>query len=273
MNEGVGLARRGDVDGALAALRRASALDPSLAHAWLNLGHLERKRGRMDDAAAAFRSGLAGSGLADDNGPLGVELRAQLGGVLLLQATEAGVSQAERTAKASEAVELLQAATAAEPQRVRSLRRLAQAHEHLDQPSQADVAYRRAIAADPTYSPAYVGLAELYVAYGFPELAILVLHEDIARNPEQVDGRVALGRALASSGRHQDAVETFQKAIAFDPDQLQARFGLGMAHAELGQRAQAIEALQRFLQHAGPDTPAATVKLANDTVARLQDTL
>jgi hypothetical protein len=46
-----------------------------------------------------------------------------------------------------------------------------------------------------------------------------------------------------------------------------------MAHAELGQRAQAIEALQRFLQHAGPDTPAATVKQANDTVARLQDTL
>jgi protein O-GlcNAc transferase len=268
MNEGVTLFAQGDPDGAEKAFQRASDLDPRLAHAWLNLGHLHRRSGRFDQAARALRAGLDGS-----KDPVQVELQAQLGRVLLEQARAPEASHADRTAKATEAALHLRAAVDAEPHRVRALQRLAQAHERLDQPDLADAAYRRAIEADPTHSPAYVGLAELYVAHGHHDLAITILDTNIKINPQRADGWTALGRAQTSAGRHADAIAAFERAIAIDPDALDARFGLGMAHAELGHRKEAITSLERFLQHAGNDVPETIKRAANDTVARLQDVL
>jgi tetratricopeptide (TPR) repeat protein len=273
MNEGVALTRRNDWTGAETALRRASELDPGLPHTWLNLGHVYRKTERLEEAARALRSGLA---VSDGSvPPMKVELQAQLGRTLLEQARAPESSHADRTAKAREAVELLQAATAAEPHRVRALLRLAEAYELLDQPEQADAVYRHAIAADPMYSPAYGGLAALYVAHGFAELAVQILQEDIKRNPQRADSWVGLGHAYAALGDHVQAIEAFDKAIEIDPDDPAPRFGLGLAHAELRHRKAAVEALEGFLARVATDTPqaAARAKLANDMLARLQDSL
>jgi len=266
MNEGVDRLQHGDSAGAETALARATELDPGLSYAWLNLGHYYRKVERLEDAAMALRAGIP---VAER--PVKAELQAQLGRVLLEQASDAMRPHAKRMAAAAAAVPELEAAVAAEPHRVRTLLRIARAHELLEAPEQADAAYRRAIAIDPSCSPAYVGLAMLYIDYGYPRVAVLVLQEDTKRNPEQVDAWIGLGRAYQALDDHVQSVEAFDKALTLDPDVPEAYFGLGMAHAELRHRKEAVAALERYLSIASSAAPE-KLRAANNLLARMKDT-
>lgn len=58
-NLGMELRVRGDVDGAIAELRKAIALDPGLARAYANLGVLLQAKGDLDSAAVLYRRTLS----------------------------------------------------------------------------------------------------------------------------------------------------------------------------------------------------------------------
>ncbi|MCA9711144.1 MAG: tetratricopeptide repeat protein, partial [Myxococcales bacterium] len=242
MNDGVAQAREGSVEAAEKALRQATVLDPRLAHAWLNLGHLLRKQGRLADAAAAFSSGVE---VAESE--LAAELHHQLGVTLRHQAQAEGLSHEERTTQTRAALEHLRAAANAQPWRAEAHLELGRCHDALDEPAQADRAYRLAIDADPTLTAAYGALGLLYIDYGFDGAGLAVLEASVKINDTSAEAWVDLARAKSKIDRPAEATQAFLKARDIDPDRLDVYYGLGMARAELRDRKGAVEALQHFV--------------------------
>ena len=146
-------------------------------------------------------------------------------------------------------------------------------YEALDQPVQADGAFRKAIELNPSFSDSFVSLGNMYIDYGHANVGQAVLETGVKVNDKDAKMWNGLGRALLSLNKPQEAVDAFKKAKAIDPDMVDVLFGLGMAYAELRQRKDSVENLQAFLQRAGNDVPEDRKKAANNTIARMQDVI
>lgn len=267
MNEGVVLARSFETAEAERALREAIRLDPGLAHAWLNLGHLQLRTKRPDAAAISF-----GKGLEVADGAIAGELHLQLG--LLLHAAARGPQpDHQRKATLEAALVHLQAAVQREPNLAFAHVAIGEVHEGLDQPAEADAAHRRAIAADPTFVPAFVALGNLHIDHGHDNLGIAVLEVGTQINDGDARAFAGLGRGLATLGRHREALAAFEHALRLDPRDPELLFRLGTSHAELGELRAALERLAAFLERAGPGASESMVRQARDTIARIQDVI
>lgn len=265
MNEGIASFQRSDAAGAEKALREAVALDASYAGAHLNLGKVLRSQGRLEDAAAALRPGLALTGLEpEDASDLGYEL-----GAVLSQLAEAAAPR-DRPARWLEAIAALDRAIAADPRRYKAHYRRGLALDHLDRVSEADDAYRQCIALRPSDSRCLVRLAELYAECGHPDAAVQIFEAGAKVNPH--DAAIQSGRARVEyrRGSMQEAIGAAEEAVRLDPAAPEGWYVLGMARAELRLRVQAVEALEKFLTLA-PPAQADLIRAANDMVARLRD--
>lgn len=267
MNEGVTLARRSKAWDAERALREATSIDPSLPHAWLNLGHLLLRAQRSEEAAEAFRRGL---GVA--TGELKAELHLQLG-LVLLDVARVEPDRHERAEAMRVALGHLQVATEHGAGFASTYVEIGRAHEALDQLAQADAAYRRALEVDPSHAPAFVALGKLYVDCGYGGIGIDVLALGAKYNDGDARAWRGLGEGLAQLDEHRKAINAFERARRLDPHDVELLFALGISYAELHERQAAIERLQQFLMLAGPEVPAAMVQIANHAIARMQDVI
>ncbi len=266
MNGGVEQARAGDLAGAEKAMHRALKLDPDSSEAWLNLGHVHRRQKRSADAIAAFTKGLEVS-----KGELVHEHRFWQARTALLLSRASSPSHEQRLAQTREILEQLRLVVDAQPHRAVAWELVAQCHELLDEPSKADVAYRRAIEADPRLSSAFVSLGMLYLDYGHTNVAIAVLDVNVQVNDLDAGSWLGLGRGYMVAERYEQAIEALAKAAVLDPDRVEVYYALGMAHAELRHRAEAIENLERVIARSDGNTPADIRRVVNATIARMRD--
>ncbi len=144
-------------------------------------------------------------------------------------------------------------------------------HDALEDPDAADADFRRCIRLQPYYSRCFAELAFLYVDYGFDQEAIAVLEAGLKANDKDATMWSAAARAYLELREPQQAIDAYKKAKAIDPDMIEVLYGLGMAHAELRHRKEAVENLMAFIARAGADVPANRKRIANDTIARMQD--
>ena len=268
MNEGVDLASQGDNAKAKAKLQAATKADPTYAYAWLNLGIVLQREGALTEAASAFESGVAHAEDAAKD-----ELQYRLAITTYREASRPSGSRAERRKAIDNALKLLTEVTKASPKRSDAHLYRARCLEELDQPTEADLAYRAAIDADPGNVTALVELGNMYIDYGHPNVGLAVLEAATKAHATDAESWSALGRAYLSLEKPDDAVDAFKKAVTVDPEHLPRQYGLGMAYAEKRDRKMAIERLNEFLRLAGDDVPEMWKKAANNTIARMQDVI
>lgn len=268
MNEGIRQEAKNNTSQAEKSLREAIEIDPSYDKAHFHLGQIFRKQGKLVDAQKAFESAIE---------TMGEEPKAnyhyQLGRVLISQSEKAGVSQVDREAKYTEAIGAFQKAIELDPNHHRAYYHIGKLNERLDQPLQADEAFRKAIEINARFVDSFVDLGNMYIDYGHANVGLAVLDAGVQVNDKNSAMWNGLGRARSKLNLHEEAVEAFKKAKAIDPDRVDVLYGLGKSYAEMRMRSEAIEHLQAFLQRAGNEVPEHLKKDAQNTVARMSDVI
>lgn len=268
MNEGIKAEKKGNSSSAERYLKEAIELDPTNAKAHYTLGLVYQKQNKLIDAAKAFQDAVDNMGEAPDANYI-----FKLGVVTAAQGDQPGSLQTEKEAKYKEALNHYQETLKLDPNHYQASYRMGVLYERLDQPVQADAAFRKAIELNPGFSSSFVSLGNMYIDYGHANVGQAVLETGVKVNDKDAEMWNGLGRAQRALNKPQEAVESFKTAKAIDPDMPDVLFGLGMAYADLRQRKEAIEALQGFLAKAGNDVPEHLKRAANSTIARMQDVI
>jgi tetratricopeptide (TPR) repeat protein len=206
---------QGDHAGALAALERAAAADPSSAEVRAEIASFQLRRNRRADAEQAARAALK---LDDDN----LEAHRVLG--LLFAANVDAMTP--RTAPAQ-----FEAAAR-------------EAIQHLER-----------VTRDPSAGiEIYFSLGRLYLRTGEAEKSIDALNKVLSQNPGSVQGRLSLSQAYAANDDLDSAIETLEVIVDDEPRvastlaQYQEQAGQLKEAVESYTKALAIEPTNRTLK-------------------------
>lgn len=265
MNEGIQQLNKNNISGAERAMQEAIKTDPTHAEAYLNLGKLYRKQKKWVDAEKAFTGAIENLGET----PRG-DYWFELGSVQVSKSLEPGTSRTEQEAMWREAIKSFSDAIGINPDLYRAHYQMGMLHEKLDEPEQADQAYRKCIELNGKYSPCFVSLGNMYIDYGFSNVAMSVLETGTKVNETDADMWNGMGRALLNLNKPKEAVEAYKKAKRIAPDKPDVLFGLGMAYAEIPMRKEAEETLNEFMDKAAATSPAHVKQAAQDTIMRMQ---
>jgi tetratricopeptide (TPR) repeat protein len=268
LNEGIKAEKKGNTSSAERYLKEAIEIDPTHAKAHYTLGIVYQKQNKLVDAAKAFDDAVANMGDAPDANYI-----FKSGVVTAAQGDEQGASQADKEAKYKEAITKYQETLKLDPNHYKASYRMGVLYERLDNPVQADAAFRKAIELNASFSASFVNLGNMYIEYGHANVGQVVLQAGVQVNKNDAAMWNGLGRAQRALNKPKEAVESFKTAKAIDPDMPDVLFGLGMAYADLRQRKEAVEALQGFLSKAGNEVPEHLKRAANSTIARMQDVI
>jgi tetratricopeptide (TPR) repeat protein len=173
-----------DVDGAIAAYKRATTLDPQAADVVSALADLYLRQDRTADATAAAEQALTID-------PSNREAHRVLGTIYASMASSAQPGQGQRDSQQSQRENLTKAI------------------QHLEQ----------AIDNSPGLPDANLRamLARLYVANGSYDKAIPLLAALVKEEPQWQDGAALLVEAYAAAGREADAIRWLEEAVEDDP--------------------------------------------------------
>ena len=205
MNEGIQQLNKNNISGAERALQEAIKKDPTHAEAYLNLGKLYRKQNKWVDAEKAFRGAIENMG----EKPRG-DYWFELGSVQVSQSMEPGTSRSEQEGMWREAIKSFSEAIGINPNLYKAHYQMGQLHEKLDEPDQADQAYRKCIELNAKYSPCFVALGNMYIDYGFSNVAMSVLETGTQVNDTDADMWNGMGRALLNLNRAKEAVDAYK---------------------------------------------------------------
>jgi tetratricopeptide (TPR) repeat protein len=211
------LEAQGDTAGALAALERAAAADPSAAEVKAEIASFQLRRSKRDEAEKAAREAIA----LDDNNAEGHRV---LGLIFAATAdTLNGRTQAAQFAStAREAITHLERAVS-------------------DVSSATDINL-------------HYTLGRLYMRTGNTAKAIEALTRVVNQNPNSVQGRLSLAQAYASSNDVKSAIDTLEIIVDDEPRvastlaQYQEQAGLLKEAAENYTKAIALQPMSRELK-------------------------
>lgn len=199
LNEAAHLQNAGNFTEAADCYERLLAEWPDLPNAWYNFGHVQRMRGRYEDALAAYEEALR----------RGIERPED---VHLNRA----VIFADHLRREELAERELHAALMCNSRFVPALLNLAGLHEDLGHRDEARTLYASALATDPGCLIALARLAELSIGTGSDDAMIAPLREAIARPntaaADQAELGFALGTILDARGRYDEAFAAYSAA-------------------------------------------------------------
>jgi tetratricopeptide (TPR) repeat protein len=212
----------GEIEPALAYLRRALEVDPGswLPHFEAGLA-LARAR-RNEEAVVEFRAALAIE-------PSIVEVHNNLAAASLA------------IGRTDQAREALESAHRMQPDSAEITTNLAVVFEREGRLDRALALYGEALRLDSSHAEAHGNLGTLLVRLGRLDDAELHLREALRLRPLYPAALKNLANVLAQSGREAEAMDTLRQAIRADPSDPDARFLLALGLAEAGDAAAARE--------------------------------
>lgn len=254
MNHGVAQAQRQNYVEAVKSLERATAIDQTNEQAFFSLAQVHMELRSYDRAKQDLQQCIA------INGEVG-GYHEKLGTVMMELEDWNGAKEAFE-----KAIEL-------EPELFKAYYKLAQVLERLDDPQNALHRYTEAIEHGPRFLEAYSSLGRLYADLGYEDQAVQVLRSGLEvamqGTEEEANLHHLLGTVLQGQERLDEAVAEFRAAIEIEPNMSDALFSLGWTYALSENREEARRFLQKFLDVAGPDTPAGYRKAAQDKLGEL----
>jgi len=194
VREAAALRQAGRLGEAVVAYRGALALEPALPDCWYNLGWMERRLGRPDEALAAYAQALRHGVRTPE------EVRLNRGVILMDDLNR--VDDAERE---------FDAALALNPDYTPALLNLANLQEDRGARVEASALYERLLAIDPECWEGLARYANARGAYARSDPLIARLETALAREDVPIEPRASLAFAL---GRAQDLAGAY--GAAFD---------------------------------------------------------
>ena len=236
LERGTELGQAGDLEGAEAALRRATELNPDMVDAQYNLAIVYRRRQQLDAAIATM-------GRVVQLRPDDYDAHMRLGAWLF----ERGQFQESCDAYERAAILRMDSRDA--------WLRLAQSYEAAGRPRAAVGAYRQAMALQDSDDSALVrALLRVAIQAQDGPVAVVAARKLHALRPGH-ESFMALGEALLLNGEVDAGIQEYQKAVALSPYSAAAQAGLGSAYAKAGQTEAAVERFLRAMQ-LEPGNPA-----------------
>jgi tetratricopeptide (TPR) repeat protein/tRNA A-37 threonylcarbamoyl transferase component Bud32 len=227
-NLGVALAKKGDVDAAIACWRKAIALEPKHALARYNLGVALKDKGEVDAAIVCWRKAIAID-------PKDAKAHYNLGAVL------AGKGEV------GAAIVCYRKAIALDPKLVLALDNLGLALMDKGDVDAAIACFKKVIDLDPKLAPAHANLGNALMGKGEVDAAIACFKKAIALDPKHVRAHTNLGVTLAGKGEVDPAIACHKKAIELDPKYAPAHYNLGAALERKGEVGAAIACYRKAI--------------------------
>ncbi|MCF7985159.1 MAG: tetratricopeptide repeat protein [Thiohalocapsa sp.] len=260
----------GNLDRAVDYLQRARAIDPDYPTLYVRLGKVHLDNSELAEAKAAFER-------VDDVPELASPVNYYLGQIALLERRH------------EDALALLQAALAANPQATEVHYPLAQAYRalgdtdkarlHLDRfelraPEVADPLLEELQAATKRALPAFKRGIHA-VQQGDYAAAVDEFAAGLAVDPNNAAARVSYARVLYLVGRRDDAAAELDRALALDPRHLLGHFLAGVLHQARGDTEAAARAYRHVLaldsKHTGARFYLANLDFAAGRFAQAAD--
>lgn len=212
------LEARGDNAGALAALERAAAADPSSSEVRAEIAAFELRRNNRDEAERAAKAALA---LNEAN----VQAHRVLGLLYAayVEASTSRTSPSEVAGYARDAVSHLERAVA-DPTGATDLSlhfALGRLYARQGEAEKAIQSFARVVNQNPGSLQGRLSLAQAYVASRDLEKAIAVLDEVVDEEPRVAP---ALAQYQEQAGRLEEALQTYTKALSVLPDSRELKF-------------------------------------------------
>ncbi len=262
----------------------AVRLKPDLPEAHFNLGIVDEKAGRLDEAAAHYRMAL-------QHGPDLAVIHNNVGHLLMLQGRpkeaaeectralrlDPGLVEAHVNLGAlalgtdnARAEAHFRAAVALRPGVADYHNQLADALQVMGRLDEARAEYESALRLRPDFPEAHNNLGSLLRRGGKTDAAIEQFRAAIRAKPDFANAHYYLGNALMDLGKPEEAAAEFRLALSYSPDDAAARNNLGVAFEALGRLAEAAEQFRLALK-LRPSLQEARESLARVSSARRGD--
>jgi tetratricopeptide (TPR) repeat protein len=233
---------QGDLDGAIAQLEKAVALDSKSSRYQVWLGSVYSSRASsagMFKAASLAGKARAAFERAVDLDPTSVEARQAL---LEYYLAAPGIVGGSVTRARDEAAEI--AALDARSGRLAEAR----IAEHEKEWPAAEKAYRAALAIKEDDAGTHNQLGYMLLRQGKNDEAVTEFRRYVELAPDDANAHDSLGEGLLAAGKAEDAAASYRKALELNPKFAPSAWGLGQCLDSLGRRDEAAAGYRRYLE-------------------------
>jgi len=232
----------GDEAGGEKKLLEILETNDSLVDAWVALGRLYRRQGRMADSLSALREAYA-------RRPLDPFLVSKLANALIA------------TQQLEEAEQLLLVAQEKYPDDPYIVFALARVFESSGRFAESESEFRRALTLDPLSAPAHVRLAALALRREDLNTVGVELDAALRLDPQVAEANLFMGQLLERQNRFEEASQAYRNELSSSPNSLPAAIALSRLEGRLGRPVEQERVLRTAIQ-ANPRSPGPYLVLA-----------
>ena len=232
----------GDEAGGEKKLLEILEINDSVVDAWVALGRLYRRQGRMADSLSALREAHA-------NRPLDPFLVSKLANALI------------STQQPAEAEQLLLAAQEKHPDDPYIVFALARVLETSGRFAESESQFRKVLTLDPLSAPAHVRLAALALRRGDLNTVGAELDAALRLDPRVAEASLLKGQLLERQNRFEAASQAYRNELSSSPNSLPAAIALSRLEGRLGRPVEQERVLRNAIQ-TNPRSPGPYLVLA-----------
>ena len=207
---GVVLANGGDLAGAEPELKEAHRLAPEMQDVVVALAEVQRRRGEHKDAAALL-------GEFVDAHPLAVEARPLV------------VAALRNSGPVGKAITQAREVLVRRPGDAQALAELALCHLAQGEKDTAQLLAKQAIDSNPKSAVAHRAMGLVHLGYGDDALAFQEFLRASQEDPRDTTARLNMATVLLKAGAYAKAEEQFRAILQVSPDDTEAQLGLAAA--------------------------------------------